>query len=161
MLFVDLGRSTLPHSVEALGPSNEAVRTAWPATLQAALQLRRPEEAHRLVELLTEQPSGHIPPYLSAQLARGRALILAVEGHHDGVEAEFVASIGALGELGYRYWLAVAQTDLAQWLIGQQGGAAASALLEEATTIFQSLGAAPALARARELTRSLTSATVA
>jgi class 3 adenylate cyclase/tetratricopeptide (TPR) repeat protein len=158
---LELGQSSLPHAVQALGPSNEAVRTAWPATLEAALRLGRLEEAHRLVMLLTEQPPGHIPPYLTAQLARGRALIFAAEGQHDGVEAELVASIATLGELGYRYWLAVAQTDLAEWLIAQEGTAAAAALLEEAITIFQSLGAAPALARARELTRTLTSATVA
>ncbi len=158
---LDLGQESLPHAVAALGPSNEAVRTAWPATLEAALQLGRLADAHRLVALLAEQPPGHIPPYLSAQLARGRALIYAAEGRHDAVEAELVAAIAAFGELGYRYWLGVAQTDLAQWLIGQGGGEAASALLEEAITIFQSLGAAPAAARARELSDSRTSATVA
>jgi len=155
-----VARQALPHAIEALGPSNEAVRMAWPAALTAALQLGRLDAAHDLIALLDQQPAGHIPPYLNAQLARGRGLVNAAEERHDNVEEELARALTGFGELGYPYWLAVAQTDLAEWLIGQDHGSEATALLEEAVEMLESLEAAPALARARDLA-AVTAATVA
>jgi len=53
--------------------------------------------------------------------------------------------------LGYPYWLARAQMDLAAWLIDSGRAAEAGPLLDAAIEVFGSLGAAPALARAEEL----------
>ncbi|MDQ6818664.1 MAG: hypothetical protein M3018_14865 [Actinomycetota bacterium] len=156
---LELGWEVLPHALAALGPSNEAVRNAWPATLQAALQLSRVDDASELVALLSKRPPGHIPPYLGIQLCRGRALILAAEGREDAVEAELRDAIAGLRELGYRYWLAVTQTDLSAWLAAKNRRAEASTLLEEAIPTLESLGAKPALDRARDLSRA-TAATV-
>lgn len=153
-VFADqVGQQALAHAITTLGPSNESVRSAWPNALQAALQLGRLDEAHELVALLAEQAPGHVPPYLSAQLARGLALILGAEGRHESVEQKLGSAIGTFGELGYRYWLAVTQTDLAAWLTGQGRGDAAAALLDESIATFESLGAAPALARAPRASR--------
>jgi tetratricopeptide (TPR) repeat protein len=158
---LELGHRALPHAIATLGPSNEAVRNAWPETLQAALRLGHLEQAHELVALLAARPPGHIPPYLKAQLARARALILAAEGREESVEPQLAAATAGFGELGYVYWVAVANTDTAAWLIGQDRGADAALLLDEASATFESLGAAPQLARAQELSRSLIRATVA
>jgi class 3 adenylate cyclase/tetratricopeptide (TPR) repeat protein len=152
------GKQLLAHAIETLGASNESVRHTWPDTLQAALQLARTDDARWLLALLAERPPGHIPPYLDAQLARGRALLAAAEGRHDSVEAEFNAAIFGFRSLGYPYWLAVAQTDLVAWLIGQDQAGDAAALLDTATTALESLGAAPRLARAQELRRTRTGA---
>jgi ATP/maltotriose-dependent transcriptional regulator MalT len=152
------GRRLLGHVIEALGASNESVRNAWPDTLQAALALARTEDARGLLGLLAERPAGHIPPYLDAQLARGRALLAAAEGRHDTVEGDLIAAILGFRALGYPYWLAVAQTDLGAWLIGQDQASDAAALLDEATTTLESLGAAPMLVRAQRLSHSRTGA---
>ena len=104
--------------------------------------------------LLADRPPGHVPPYLRAQLARGRGLLAAASREHDGVEADLTAGIDGLRSLGYRYWLARAQTDLAAWLLDHDRNDDAAPLLSDATATLESLGAAPALARVRGLTTS-------
>jgi hypothetical protein len=59
--------------------------------------------------------------------------------------------IAQLRELGYPYWLAVAQTDLGEWLISQGRSGEAEPLLDEAADVLRRLGAAPALARVAAL----------
>lgn len=149
------GNGLLGHTIETLATSNEAVRNAWPDTLEAALELGRLDAAGELLALLSEQPPGDVPPYLRAQLARGRALVNAAEGEHDNVEADMSSAIEGFRSLAFPYWLARAQTDLAAWLIDQGRAGEAAPLLGEATATLQSLGAAPALARAQELHASL------
>ncbi len=56
--------------------------------------------------------------------------------------------------LGYPYWRAVTETDLAAWLIDQHRHTEATPLLDQATATFEGLRATPALARAAELSRS-------
>ena len=148
---LERGMSILGSGLETLGIANENVRQAWPDTLQAALQLDRIEDARDLVARLAARPQGHLPPYLRAQLARGRGLVAAAEANHDVVETELLASIDGFTELEYPYWRAVAQTDLAGWLIDQGRRTDAASYLEQATATLQSLHASPALARAQEL----------
>jgi hypothetical protein len=50
------------------------------------------------------------------------------------------------------------QTDLAAWLIDHRHAGDASVLLDEARTVLESLGGAPALARAQKLRDSLPAA---
>ena len=151
----------LGQAIATLGASNESVRTVWPDALEAALELGRLEDARALLALLADQPPGHVPPYLRAQLLRGRALTAAAEGDRDGVEADLGAAIDGLRSLGYPYWLARAQTDLAAWLIDQSRPGEAAPLLDEATVALESLGAAPALARAHALAGTLRAASAA
>ena len=99
--------------------------------------------------MLADQPPGHIPPYLRAQLARGRALTAAAGGDHDTVEADLHAAINVFRSLGYLDWLARAQTDLAAWLIDQGRNNNAQEVLGVAISTLETLGAAPALAHAR------------
>ena len=141
----DRGRSMLERSLKRLSAAHETVRYGWPATLQAALQLGRLAEAHELLAMLTERPPGHLPPYLRAQLIRGRAMVAGAEGEHEGVETDLQGAIERFRQLGYPYWLAVAEADLAQWLIGRGRAGEASPLLAEALATFSSLGALPAL----------------
>ncbi len=148
---LEQGTRVVRWTIENLAASNESMRTAWPPTFQAALALGRLDAAHELLTLLAERPPGHIPPYLNAQLVRGRALLAAAEGRHDEVEAPLTQAMAKMREFEYPYWLAVTQTDLAEWLIGQARAGEAEPLLAEATEILTSLGAAPALARAEAL----------
>ena len=145
---LEQGTEVVQWTIENLAASNENMRNAWPATLEAALKLRRLDAARDLLTLLQERPPGHIPPYLNAQLGRGRALLAAAEGRHEDVEADLTQAMNRMREFEYRFWLAVTQTDLAEWLIGQSRRSEADPLLEEATETVRELGAAPALARA-------------
>ncbi len=145
---LEQGTQVVRWTIENLAASNENMRNAWPATFEAALKLGRVDAARELLTLLGERPPGHIPPYLNAQLVRGRALLAAEEGRHDDVEAGLTEVIARMREFEYPYWLAITQTDLAEWLIGQGRRAEAESLLDEAIETFRRLEAAPALARA-------------
>ena len=146
---LEQGSSMLPATINALGVAHEAVRQAWPDTLGAAIQSGQLERAHAVLSLLATRPKNDIPPYLLAHLARGHALTAAAEDRHDAVERDLRASIDRFRALGYRYWLAGTQTDLAAWLrsVGRRGEAATP--LTEAIEALQAIGASPALARAR------------
>jgi class 3 adenylate cyclase/tetratricopeptide (TPR) repeat protein len=147
------------HTPTTASGADESVRLAWPDALQGALALERRDDARALIALLGDQPTGHIAPYLRAQLARGKALLAIAEDRHDTVETHFAVAIDGLRTLGYPYWLAVTQTDLAAWLVDQGRGEEASAPLNEASAVFESLGAAPALARAQTIHSTTATAT--
>jgi hypothetical protein len=84
--------------------------------------------------------------------------LAAAEGRHETVEQGLNDAVEKFEALGYPYWLAVTQTDLAAWLIGAGRSDEAAPLLEHAITTLMALRAAPALARAQELTRTTVSA---
>jgi tetratricopeptide (TPR) repeat protein len=146
-----LGESLLPTAIETLGASNDAVRQAWPDALRAALDLGQLERARALIELLEQRPPGHVPPYLSAQLASGRGLIAAAEQRDAETEQLLREALALFDELRYSYWQALARIDLAEWLVGQDRGGEAEPLVEQAILTLRELGAAPALTRAEEL----------
>jgi ATP/maltotriose-dependent transcriptional regulator MalT len=153
---VEQGQRMLGPAMQTLGAGNQSVRFGWPDTLHAALALGRLQDARSLLALLADQPPGHIPPYLNAQLARGRGLLAAAEGEHDAVETHLTGAIDGLRALGYPYWLAVTQTDFGAWLINRNRDNDATSPLNEAIATLKSLDAAPALARAKGLSRSPT-----
>ncbi len=152
---LERGLKLLGHVVDLLGVSHDSVRDAWPETLEAALQVGRLDDADVLVSLLGDQPPGHIPPYLTAHLARGRGLVAAARDQGGDAEAHLETSIDEFRALGYPYWLGVAQLDLAGWLAGESRIAEAAAPLDEASAALEALGAAPALERAQKLGRSI------
>ncbi len=146
---LEQGSSLLPGAIAAFGVAHEAVRHAWPDTFQAAIQSGHLERAHAVLSLLATRPRNDIPPYLLAHLLRGQALIAAAEDRHDAVESDLHASIDGFRALGYRYWLAFAQTDLAAWLRSRGRHDEAATPVDEAIEALQAIGAGPALARAR------------
>jgi class 3 adenylate cyclase/tetratricopeptide (TPR) repeat protein len=141
----------LRDALEVEGPTSEGIRMAFPEAMDAAVELGRLDEAAELCELFEGLPVGAVGPFLRAQLARGRGLLAAAGGHSDTVESHFLTAIGSFTKLGYPYWLARTQTDLARWLFDQGRAAEASVVLDDAIPVFESLGAAPALARATQL----------
>jgi class 3 adenylate cyclase/tetratricopeptide (TPR) repeat protein len=148
---LEAGLPMLTTAIEALGPATDAVRDAWSHVLEAALQLGRHDDARRILALLDSRPPGLIPPYLRAQLARGRALVNAAENNNDTVNDDLHVAIETFEKLGYPYWLAVTHTDLAAWLIDQGRGEEATPLLEHAIDTLTGLRATPALDRAEQL----------
>jgi plasmid stabilization system protein ParE len=67
------------------------------------------------------------------------------------VEENLTAAESRFQELGYPYWTARAQLDLAEWLARQDRLDESARLATEAAVAFETLGAAPMLARARAL----------
>jgi hypothetical protein len=143
------------------GDISEYLRVAWPEAVAVALGLGRLDEAADLLALVDGLPPGHRPPYLDAQRERLRALLGAARGEEDRVEAGLRRAVDRLQALGYPYWLAVAQTDLAGWLIGAGRRDEAAALLHEATATLMPLRAVPALGRANELLSAVPGAVAA
>ena len=92
-----------------------------------------------------------MPPLLRAELARARALVAWVRDEPDAVEPGLRSAIDELAALGYPFWLARAQIDLAAWLTERGRSSEAASLVDEAAGTLERLGAAPALARARRL----------
>ena len=151
---LELGLRMLPAATAALGASHDAVRHGWSFALEAAIALDRGDDARSLLALLDEQPPGHVPPFLRAQLSRGHGLVAAAAGNHAAAERRLRTALDSFSALEYPYWGARTRTDLAACLLPQGRSAEAHALLDEAAAALEALGAAPALARVRELTRA-------
>jgi class 3 adenylate cyclase/tetratricopeptide (TPR) repeat protein len=147
------GEPLLARAIDGLGANHESVRQAWPETVRAALQIGRSDAARRVFDLVARRPPGNVPPYLTAQLVRGRALINMAKRDDDTVAADLTAAIGAFRKLAYPYWTAVAQADLAAWMASRERGQQAAELLTEANGTFVSLGAPLVPARADGLQR--------
>jgi class 3 adenylate cyclase/tetratricopeptide (TPR) repeat protein len=151
---------TASHALpESLGGEQavvyEAVREAFPVAIDAAIAVKDLEEAERIVNLLSSRPPGEVPPFLKLQTLRARALLSAARGEYEDVEEGFVAAERGMSDLGYPYWTARCQLDLAGWL-GEQGRSEeAVALVRQATTTFQELGTVPLFLKAKELLGSL------
>ena len=129
---LELGLKMLPSATAALGASHDAVRYGWSFTLEAAIELGRGGDADGLMALLEEQPRGHVPPFLQAQLSRGRGLIASAAGDRQPPSGSCSNALEAFRALEYPYWVARARTDLAECLVAQQRGPEAETLLEEA-----------------------------
>jgi class 3 adenylate cyclase/tetratricopeptide (TPR) repeat protein len=133
------------------GPSSEGLRMGWPDAIDTAIEVGKLDEAAELCRRVEERPPGHVGPFLRTHVARARALLGAARGDQAGVGEALLGVIEDFRALGYPYWLARAQMDLAGWLIDSGRGPEAAPLLDEAIAVFERLGAAPALARAMGL----------
>lgn len=138
------GSAMLPAAVRGLGVTHDAVRQGWPDTFEAALRLNRLGQARTLLALLQEQR--RLPPYLTAHLSRGRALLAVAEQDIDAAGSLLSDAIDRFGELDYLYWHACAEADLARLLL-RRGEEAAAGLLEQARETLRGLGAQAALER--------------
>jgi hypothetical protein len=142
---------TLATADEATGPTGEAAKVGFGHAVDLALRLGRLDDAAALLALDDALLPGEMPPFRRAQHERGTALLAAARGEHDAVEAGLRAALAAFEELGYAYWVAHAQVDLAAWLLDRDRAEEAWPLLDEAEVALTRLGAQPALQRVREL----------
>ncbi len=133
------------------GWSSEMVRQMWPDAAEAALRSGDLTTADRLISFLEAVAPGRLSPYLQAQLTRTQARLAAARGEIDGVEEGLRGAIEHFGTMSYPYWEAMARLDLANWLIDQGRNDEAVLLSDAAAEVFERLGAAPDLDRARRL----------
>jgi class 3 adenylate cyclase/tetratricopeptide (TPR) repeat protein len=141
----------LQRSDESFGPSNEPARMGWGHAIDLALELGKLDEAAALLSALDGVPAGVIPPVRQAQWRRGKANLAAARGEQGEVEAGLRAALEHFEALGYVYWAACTQVDLAAWLIERDRAGEAWPVLDEAETTFAGLDARPALERAQRV----------
>jgi tetratricopeptide (TPR) repeat protein len=156
---IDVGsgrhREALAHAdvalahLPTLGANHAATREAWIQAMLAALALRDPDQAARLMSLMADRPAGHVGTYTQAQMARFRAALAAAEGRHDDVEAHFRTAEATLAELGHAADLPVVQTEHVEWLAAQGRGDEEStrALAGAARAALERVGANASLER--------------
>jgi hypothetical protein len=84
-------------------------------------------------------------------LSRGQGLLAAARGDLAAAESHLGEAIGGFASLGFPYWRATAQTELADLLVSGARAAEASSSLNEACAVFSRVGAAPALHRVEGL----------
>lgn len=135
------GEAFLPRAIEMVGVDHESVRQAWPETVRAALALGGSVSPASVLALVADRPPGMIPPYLSAQLARAGGLVHALAHRDETVERDLRAAVEDFRQLGYPYWVAVAETDLAAWLARHGRVEEATTLRRSATGALTALGA--------------------
>ncbi len=141
------GEEFLPRAIDVVGIDHESVRQAWPETLHAALALGATASAARVLALVAERPPGMIPPYLTAHLARLGGLVRALAHRDETVERDLRAALEDFRALGYPYWVAIAETDLGDWLEGRGRIEEAGTLRRDATAALTALGTSAAQGR--------------
>ena len=151
---VALGAAT--EASDALSLVADASRLSWTMAVETALLARRDDVLDTLLRLVEGRLPGHVPPFLGAEASRHRAgLLLRSGGAPAEAEARLRSAVEVMTELGYPYWRALGQLDLARLLVadGRAEEAEKPALL--AVESLEVLRARPALAEARRLLDSL------
>jgi class 3 adenylate cyclase/tetratricopeptide (TPR) repeat protein len=123
--------------VPTMGAAFQGVKSGVVDALEAALALGDSAKAEALLALFEELPPAQRPPFLEAHAIRIRARMAGDPGGLADAAARFRS-------MSLPFWLAVAQVEQAEAL---GSGRAAEALLAEARTTFERLGAIPWLER--------------
>jgi class 3 adenylate cyclase len=126
-----------------LGMGFQGTKQGFVLALEAALADRDLEAADETLALLDSLPSAQVTPFYQAHRDRFRGGVAALREGDDAPEAHFKAAIGMLRELGMPYWLAVTQTEFAEWLLGRGRRDDALPLLRESRETFERLRATP------------------
>ncbi len=130
----------LPQSLDELGISFLTVKLMVVEALETAFALGDRSKVEELLALVERFRPGERPPLLNAHAARFRALLAAPE---PSAERHFASAAQIFDDHGLVFWLAVTQLEHAEWLVGQDRGAEAERLLDEARETFERLEAAP------------------
>jgi class 3 adenylate cyclase/tetratricopeptide (TPR) repeat protein len=132
-------------------PSHESVRAGFPDAVDSALALGDYDEVDHLVALFAGRPPGDVPPFLHIHVSRAQALVASARGVDAGVEDALADVEATFSELGYRYWQARTQLDLAEWLARRGRSEEARIQAKRAATTFEDLQVTPMAVRARNL----------
>jgi len=127
---------------DGAGDSSMMTKFAFAEAIDAAFALGDLERVRSLIDRGEQLKSIRISPVIRALLDRSKARLAAATGEHAGVDALFGGAAGLFRETGVRFWLAATLTEHGEWLRSQDRDDDAAELLEEARSIFGSLGAA-------------------
>jgi class 3 adenylate cyclase/tetratricopeptide (TPR) repeat protein len=129
------------------GLASHAIKRGLVTAVEAALGMGDLARAEEYLGIVESARPGQVTPYLRAHAARLAARLAAQRGESDSVEPGFLASEQGFRDLGTPLDLAMAQTEHAEWLVGQGRQRDAGSLLAEAEEVFERLGAKPWLER--------------
>jgi hypothetical protein len=125
--------------VDILGWGSQVAKQGLVEAIEAALALGELERAETLVALIEDRPRGAAPLYLRAHAARFRARLST----GSEVEPRLKSAAATFRELGLPFWTAVAELELAEWLVAHGRGHEAAPLLAGARETFERLEATP------------------
>lgn len=136
-----LGEQALDYQTSASGLDDDYLHI-WPSVVTVALEAGDVALAERLVEPVAAGSPAVVTPILRAQLLRLRGLIGAARDDDPAlVEADLRAGADALDAFGAVGLRAVAQEELATWLIGHGRGDEGRDLLTQARATYREIGA--------------------
>jgi class 3 adenylate cyclase/tetratricopeptide (TPR) repeat protein len=124
---------------------DEVFPLPWTLAVEAALELRRHDDAEALIAIVADRPPGLIPPLIRSQASRFRARLRS----DDTADDLFEDAVRGLHRVGALYWEAAALTDHAESLARRSQDAKAQAVAAQAVKIASDLRATPLLARAQ------------
>jgi ATP/maltotriose-dependent transcriptional regulator MalT len=123
----------------------------WVIAVTDAVEAGDAETARRLVRLVSSAPIGHVSALLRALLPWLQARVDIAIGDDDNVDKSFRSATAALHAFGAPFYLARALYDHARWLNTRGESAEAATLLDEASRLFDTVGATPWVERAKQL----------
>ncbi len=140
----------LEAAIEAAVAAFERVLSHGPVefgeAVESAFAAGRPDAVEGLLERIDALAPVQLIPLLDAEALRARALLAAHHGNREDATRWFRRAIDLLRELETPFFLARAQLQYAEFLGDRDE---APAVRSEAAALFEQLGAAPWLARAR------------
>ena len=131
----------------AIGPGNALSKAGWVEAAEQSFILGHLSKIDELLIMADELRPVTVTRFVRAHSSRFRARLAAARGQQDRVEPDFKTAVGMFRELGNPFWLAVTLLEHGEWLVEHENPKDAQPLLEEATTIFETLRAAPWLER--------------
>ncbi len=142
------------HAAEAaftagkeMGITQEYVKQAFVAAVEAALEVGDLEKADELLGGVEALPLGRVSQFLQAHSLRFRARLGDLRGELDSVEDHFKSAGALFREIAVPFYLAVTELEHGEWLAGAGRGDEADPLLAEARELFERLDATPWLER--------------
>jgi hypothetical protein len=147
---LDLARRAI-EARATLGMGFQGVKQGFVLAVEAALADGDLDAADEVLGMLDSVPPAQVTPYYQAHRDRLRAAVAAARGDAGAADAGFRASIGMFRELGMRPAHAMAQTEYAEWLVGQGRHDDARPLVAAARETLEAIRAEPWLARIAKL----------
>jgi hypothetical protein len=126
---------------DAAGDASLMTKIAFAEAVDAAFALGDLDLVRSLIDRGERLKSIRISPVIRALVDRSAARLAVATGETEGVDALFGGAAGLFRETGVRFWLAATLTEHGEWSCSQGREAEGSSLLEEARSIFESLGA--------------------
>jgi predicted ATPase/class 3 adenylate cyclase len=136
-------------TAELGGPGHQNVKCGFPEACESAFALNNLAKVDELLGFVDRLGPGERPRYLRAQASRFRARLANASGDASAVEPCFDEAEQLFRQVGTVFWLAVTQSEHAEWLRSSGGSPKAEPLASEARRVFERLGAIVWLDRLR------------
>jgi tetratricopeptide (TPR) repeat protein len=149
----DLAVVSVESSLEAASIDDDYV-LHWPFAVEYSLAAGQVERARHLLTPVADAPPGLVIPLVHAQYLRLRAMTNIADGQTEQADGDLTRAVEELRAFGARYYLARTLLTLAE--LRQDTDVPVAPLLEEARTIFESLGATPWIEAVDKLSASVT-----